>query len=204
MNNTLLDCTCQALSDLKNRPSNITLTSPLWGALTVVGINPIHADSSISTLMTRTVVNIVLTVSPIETCGKRKIWASKPWRLFVTFIIISSFTCALVGKSTHKYYLKIVSGLWCVYRDCKQRLCLCVCVCFCCINIPVVQDWQETVWQQTWQDQTVCIWNIKVTLWETKVTIIWWKKMSSYRRFCNHCRQTNSTSVLVFAPLLHF
>lgn len=43
------------------------LASPLWGALTVVGINPIHADSSISTLMTRTVVNIVLTVSPIET-----------------------------------------------------------------------------------------------------------------------------------------
>lgn len=43
------------------------LTSPLWRTLAVVGVNSIHAGSSIGTLMTRAVINVVLTVCPIET-----------------------------------------------------------------------------------------------------------------------------------------
>jgi len=44
-----------------------SLTSPLRGALTVVGVDSIHTGSSISTLMARAVINVVLTVSTIET-----------------------------------------------------------------------------------------------------------------------------------------
>lgn len=43
------------------------LTSPLWRTLTVVGIDPIHTGSSIGTLVIRAVVDVVLTVSSIET-----------------------------------------------------------------------------------------------------------------------------------------
>lgn len=43
------------------------LTCPLWRALTVVGVDSIHTGSSIGTLMTRAVVNVILTVCSIET-----------------------------------------------------------------------------------------------------------------------------------------
>lgn len=42
------------------------LTCPLWRALAVVGVDAIHTGSSIGTLMTGTVINVVLTVSPVE------------------------------------------------------------------------------------------------------------------------------------------
>lgn len=42
------------------------LTSPLLRALTVVSVDSIHTGSSIGTLMTWAVINVVLTVSPIE------------------------------------------------------------------------------------------------------------------------------------------
>lgn len=43
------------------------LASPLWRALAVVGVDSVHTGSSIGALMTGAVVNVVLTVSPIET-----------------------------------------------------------------------------------------------------------------------------------------
>lgn len=43
------------------------LTSPLWRTLAVVGIDSVHTCSTIGTLMTWTVVNVVLTVGPVET-----------------------------------------------------------------------------------------------------------------------------------------
>lgn len=43
------------------------LASPLWGALTVVGVDSVHTGSSIGTLMAWAVINVVLTVGPIET-----------------------------------------------------------------------------------------------------------------------------------------
>lgn len=43
------------------------LTSPLWRALTVVGVDSVHAGSSVGALMIGAVVDVVLTVSPIET-----------------------------------------------------------------------------------------------------------------------------------------
>lgn len=43
------------------------LTSPLWRALTVISVDAIHTGSSIGTLMIWTVVDVVLTVSSIET-----------------------------------------------------------------------------------------------------------------------------------------
>lgn len=42
-------------------------TCPLWRALTVIGIDTIYTGSSVGTLMTGTIVNVVLTVCPIET-----------------------------------------------------------------------------------------------------------------------------------------
>lgn len=42
------------------------LTSPLWRALTVVGVHSIHTCSTISTLMAGAVINVILTVRPIE------------------------------------------------------------------------------------------------------------------------------------------
>lgn len=166
--------------------------------------------------MTRTVIDIVLTVSPIETWREGKILASKPLILFCTYIIISSFTCVFVRKSTHKYYLKTFAAIWCVYRECKQRPS--VRVCFCCVNIPVEDDWQETVWQQARQDQTVCTSNINVTMWcmwEKKVAIFWlpnYQGMYLVRCWPSSfwvffwvfylCREPSSISVLVFGLLL--
>lgn len=43
------------------------LTSPLWWALAVVGVDSVHTGSSIGTLMTGAVINVALTVSPVET-----------------------------------------------------------------------------------------------------------------------------------------
>lgn len=54
----------------KNNGAHKALTSPLWRALAVVGVDSIHTGSSIGTLMTGAVVNVVLTVSPIETWHK--------------------------------------------------------------------------------------------------------------------------------------
>lgn len=42
------------------------LTSPLWGALAVVGVDSVHTGPSIGTLMTGAVIYVVLTVGPIE------------------------------------------------------------------------------------------------------------------------------------------
>lgn len=50
-----------------NNRTDKSLTSPLWRALAVVGVDSVHTGSSIGTLMTRAVVNVVLTVGPIET-----------------------------------------------------------------------------------------------------------------------------------------
>lgn len=43
------------------------LTGPLWRALAVVGVDSVHTGSSVGTLMTGAVVDVVLTVSPVET-----------------------------------------------------------------------------------------------------------------------------------------
>lgn len=50
-----------------HRCTDEALTSPLWRALAVVGVDSVHAGSSISTLMTGAVINVVLAVGPIET-----------------------------------------------------------------------------------------------------------------------------------------
>lgn len=55
-----------------NKCRDKNLTSPLWRALAVVGVDSIHTGSSIRTLMTRAVVNVVLTISPIETWFRLK------------------------------------------------------------------------------------------------------------------------------------
>lgn len=44
------------------------LTGPFWGTLTVVGVDSVHAGSSVGALMFGAVVDVVLTVGSIETC----------------------------------------------------------------------------------------------------------------------------------------
>ena len=44
-----------------------SLTCPLWRALAVIGIDSIYTGSSVGTLMTGAIVNVVLTVCSIET-----------------------------------------------------------------------------------------------------------------------------------------
>lgn len=48
------------------------LTCELWRALAVVGVNSIHTASSIGTLMTRAVIDVVLTISPIKALHKQR------------------------------------------------------------------------------------------------------------------------------------
>lgn len=43
------------------------LACPLWRALAVIGVHPIYTGASVGTLMPGAVVNVVLTVGPIET-----------------------------------------------------------------------------------------------------------------------------------------
>lgn len=64
--NQIFPAVCQDPHFIYGQDIPVPNTCPLWRALAVIGVDTIYTGSSVGTLMTGAIVNVVLTVCPIE------------------------------------------------------------------------------------------------------------------------------------------
>lgn len=90
-----------------------SLTGPLWRTLAVVGVDSVHAGSSVGTLVAGAVIDVALAVSPVET-WRQRIGGRRA---------LKHPHCRVIFSSVHSYYdlykHRLYACLWLLAKCCR-------------------------------------------------------------------------------------